>query len=68
VDEVTGKIATCVGSNVRVYKPYGLGEDSLKVCFHKTNLKLPEIRLIGISGLYNIASRSRNLLRLYRGE
>jgi hypothetical protein len=32
VDEVTGKIATCAGCNVRVYKPYGLREDALKVC------------------------------------
>jgi hypothetical protein len=34
VDEVTGKIATCARDNVRVYKPYGLGEDALKVCFY----------------------------------
>lgn len=31
IDEATGKIATCTGSNVRVYKPYGQGEDALKV-------------------------------------
>jgi len=31
IDEATGKIATCTGSNIRVYKPYGQGEDALKV-------------------------------------
>lgn len=31
IDEASGKIATCAGSNVRVYKPYGQGEDALKV-------------------------------------
>jgi hypothetical protein len=30
-DESSGKIATCVGNSVRVYKPYGQGEDALKV-------------------------------------
>ncbi|PQE33163.1 hypothetical protein CJF32_00003678 [Rutstroemia sp. NJR-2017a WRK4] len=30
LDEATGKIATCAKSNVRVYKPYGQGEDALK--------------------------------------
>ncbi|TVY58160.1 Regulator of V-ATPase in vacuolar membrane protein 1 [Lachnellula cervina] len=30
IDEASGKIATCAGSNVRVYKPYGQGEDALK--------------------------------------
>lgn len=31
LDTASGKIATCAGSNVRVYKPYGQGEDALKV-------------------------------------
>ena len=31
IDEASGKIATCAGSNVRVYQPYGQGEDALKV-------------------------------------
>lgn len=31
IDEASGKIATCTGSSVRVYKPYGHGEDALKV-------------------------------------
>jgi hypothetical protein len=31
IDEASGKIATCAGSNIRVYKPYGQGEDALKV-------------------------------------
>lgn len=30
IDEGTGKIATCAGSSIRVYKPYGQGEDALK--------------------------------------
>jgi hypothetical protein len=30
-DEASGKIATCAGSDIRVYKPYGQGEDALKV-------------------------------------
>ncbi|KAH8684713.1 WD repeat protein-like protein [Tricladium varicosporioides] len=30
IDELSGKIATCTGPNVRVYKPYGQGEDALK--------------------------------------
>lgn len=30
-DEASGKIATCTRANVRVYKPYGVGEDDLKV-------------------------------------
>ncbi|KAF4628729.1 hypothetical protein G7Y89_g9420 [Cudoniella acicularis] len=30
IDELSGKIATCAGSNVRVYKPYGQGEDALQ--------------------------------------
>jgi hypothetical protein len=32
VDEVSGKIASCAGHVVRVYRPYGQAEDSLKVC------------------------------------
>jgi len=31
VDEASGKIATCTRKEVRVYKPYGEGEDALKV-------------------------------------
>lgn len=31
IDEGSGKIATCSGSNIRVYKPYGQEEDALKV-------------------------------------
>jgi cytosine/adenosine deaminase-related metal-dependent hydrolase len=31
IDEASGKIATCARSNIRVYKPYGQGEDALKV-------------------------------------
>jgi hypothetical protein len=31
LDEATGKIATCAGANIRVYKPYGQGENALKV-------------------------------------
>lgn len=31
LDAASGKIATCSGANVRVYKPYGQGEDALKV-------------------------------------
>ena len=30
-DEVSGKIATCAGDAVRVYKPFGQGDDALKV-------------------------------------
>ncbi|KAH6713657.1 WD repeat protein-like protein [Leptodontidium sp. MPI-SDFR-AT-0119] len=30
IDEASGKIATCAGPNIRVYKPYGQGEDALK--------------------------------------
>ncbi|KAG9243053.1 WD repeat protein-like protein [Calycina marina] len=30
IDEASGKIATCSGANLRVYKPYGQGEDALK--------------------------------------
>ncbi|CZR52061.1 related to RAV1-similarity to Drosophila DmX gene [Phialocephala subalpina] len=30
IDEASGKIATCAGSNIRVYKPYGQGEDALQ--------------------------------------
>lgn len=31
IDEASGKIATSAGPNVRIYKPYGRGEDALKV-------------------------------------
>ncbi len=31
IDESSGKIATCTTTSVRVYKPYGQGEDALKV-------------------------------------
>lgn len=31
IDEASGKIAISAGSNIRVYKPYGQGEDALKV-------------------------------------
>lgn len=31
LNEATGKIAACAGTSVRVYKPYGQGEDALKV-------------------------------------
>lgn len=31
LDEATGKIATCTRKEVRIYKPYGEGEDALKV-------------------------------------
>jgi hypothetical protein len=31
LDEASGKIATCAGSNIRVYKPYGQEENALKV-------------------------------------
>ncbi|CAL3962404.1 unnamed protein product [Diplocarpon coronariae] len=30
IDELSGKIATCAGPNIRVYKPYGQGENALK--------------------------------------
>ncbi|RFU34559.1 hypothetical protein B7463_g1817, partial [Scytalidium lignicola] len=30
IDEASGKIVTCAGSNVRVYKPYGQDENALK--------------------------------------
>lgn len=30
-DEGSGKIAACTGSNIRIYRPYGQGEDALKV-------------------------------------
>ncbi|CZS96032.1 related to RAV1-similarity to Drosophila DmX gene [Rhynchosporium graminicola] len=30
IDETSGKIATCAGYDVRIYKPYGEGEDALK--------------------------------------
>ncbi|KAI9056092.1 hypothetical protein LZ554_001021 [Drepanopeziza brunnea f. sp. 'monogermtubi'] len=30
IDEASGKIATCAGPKIRVYKPYGQGEDALK--------------------------------------
>ncbi|TAQ89313.1 hypothetical protein B7494_g2375 [Chlorociboria aeruginascens] len=30
IDEASGKIAVCAGSNIRVYKPYGQGDDALK--------------------------------------
>jgi hypothetical protein len=32
IDEGSGKIATCAGSSIRIYRPYGQGEDALKVC------------------------------------
>ena len=31
IDEASGKIATCTGNTVRVYRPYGLDEGALKV-------------------------------------
>jgi hypothetical protein len=31
IDEASGKIATCTGVHVRIYKPYGQVEDALKV-------------------------------------
>jgi hypothetical protein len=31
IDEASGKIATCVGKSVRVYRPYGRDEGALKV-------------------------------------
>ena len=31
IDEETGKIATCSGVNIHIYKPYGQNEDALKV-------------------------------------
>lgn len=31
IDEASGKIATSAGLNIRVYKPYGQGENALKV-------------------------------------
>jgi hypothetical protein len=31
LDEASGKIATCTAKDVRIYKPYGEGEDALKV-------------------------------------
>jgi hypothetical protein len=31
IDEASGKIATCVGKSVRVYRPYGQDEGALKV-------------------------------------
>ncbi|KAK0107758.1 regulator of (H+)-ATPase in vacuolar membrane, variant 2 [Cadophora gregata f. sp. sojae] len=30
IDEASGKIVTCAGTIIRVYKPYGQGEDALK--------------------------------------
>lgn len=38
IDELSGKIATCTGPNIRVYKPYGQGEDALKVEWHDSML------------------------------
>lgn len=40
VDEASGKIATCTGSTIRVYKPYGQEEDALQV-------RVRELRPIG---------------------
>lgn len=31
IDEASGKIATCAGNSVRVYRPYGRDEGALKV-------------------------------------
>lgn len=31
IDEASGKIATCTATEVRVYKPFGAQEDTLKV-------------------------------------
>ncbi|EDN98676.1 hypothetical protein SS1G_13535 [Sclerotinia sclerotiorum 1980 UF-70] len=31
LDEASGKIAACAGSNIRIYKPYGQDEGALKV-------------------------------------
>lgn len=33
IDEASGKVATCTSNHVRIYKPYGQGEDALKVRF-----------------------------------
>lgn len=35
IDEISGKIATCTGPNIRVYKPYGEEEDALQVRLHQ---------------------------------
>lgn len=35
IDEGSGKIATCTSSNIRIYRPYGQGEDALKVCYYE---------------------------------
>lgn len=34
IDEASGKIATCTGATIRVYKPYGREEDALQVRLH----------------------------------
>jgi hypothetical protein len=38
-DEATGKIATCTLTQVRVYKPLGSCEDTLKVCLCRPDRK-----------------------------
>lgn len=53
IDEGSGKLATCTGSDVRVYKPYGEGEDALKVCCCGTSLVGTLMR---VSGLYSTVS------------
>lgn len=35
LDEASGKIATCAGSNIRIYKPYGQDEGVLKVSIRR---------------------------------
>ncbi|RDW71966.1 hypothetical protein BP5796_08000 [Coleophoma crateriformis] len=42
IDEASGKIAVCAGSAIRIYKPYGQGEDALKWSLQH-NLTLNEV-------------------------
>jgi hypothetical protein len=59
LDEATGKIATCAKSNVRVYKPYGQGENALKVSIHNDSWPFPGRGTESMfSGHFNIVYRS----------
>lgn len=58
LDENSGKIATCAGSNIRIYKPYGQDEGALKVSITQPQLAFWNAVLITFSGLCNIAFQS----------